>query len=479
MIKAIFLKEIKLILSSNRFIISFVTIVLLFTLNAFMYNSFFEREKYFSNELSNNREWLLERRELNPWLLLFQSPAENILNRDSLQLIEVTFGYQKLIKPLSEISFISQTNYTVIPNGININYFSFTNPKKLNSNEGFIQNLQAIDWNFILLFIVSFVIIVVTYESVSGEKFNGTLKVILTNKISRAELLIGKYFSILFVVLLPVIIGILLNIVIVSMHSEILLQSIDFLKILMYIIAIILYISIQILICLFISIVTAKPSVSLAINLMVWVILIIIIPGIGWIFAKEKVKISSLEETNSIDNSYQNPRWEYGWELKPPSKHVYEYAKEINKRTEYHNQLWKDYNNQLFKQTELAYKMSKISPSMIFQYIGEAISDNGLVGYLNFYNQALSYQETLREYVKQVDYLDNSSSHLIWNNIHTTKHFMSEKSCLISDIPKFKYHQPSINFVLAFIKIDLLTLIIWNILLTIIVFVFFFKHDVR
>ena len=475
MIKEIFLKELMLMIRSKRFLLSFVIIVVLFMLNSFLYCFYYNKEKSFNEDFKQNRIWMLEKREINPWYLIFASPEDNVNFKDSIQFIETIFGYQKLVKPLSGMSFISQGGYGLIPNGIDINYFSISHPKVYASEEGFVYNNQVIDWNFIFIVLVSFVVILVSYDSISGEKFKGTLKIILANRITRSKLFIGKYLGIFFTIMIPLIIGIILCSIVIYIS----IGEIEFDNLLIYIISIFLYISFLILMSILISTLTVKPIKSLTIILMMWTIFTIIIPNIGWIFAKELLEIPSLEKINHADKPLENVRWEYEWESKPPTREVYEYFKKINNNTKYHNQLWKDYNNQLFEQTELAYTISKLSPFMVFQHVSEKISDNGLWGYLNFYNQIHLYQESYTNYLKKIDQVDKNSYHLIWNNIHTAKHFMSSQNWSVNKIPQFEYQAPNVKQILKAIEFDVIILIIWNVVLCILVFSFFIRYDVR
>lgn len=475
MIKVIFIKELVANARSKRFIFGSAFIIGLFIFNAILFCSFYKEEMSYYDNLKNDRIWRLEKKEVNPFNVIFDTPNDKINYKDSIQFIEAVFGYQRLIKPISKMSFISLKAYGLIPNGIDINYFSITSPKVYISQESYSNKNSVIDWNLIFVLLLSFVVFVISYDTVSGEKSYGLLKIIFANGIKRNEFVIGKYLGILSVVLFPIIMGMILNIIIIN----ILIGPIDFILLLIYLIILICYVSILVLMSMLVSSFSKIPIKSLSIILILWTIFAVVIPNIGWIFAKESFSVQSIEELEQVDIPLLEPTWKYEWELEPPSSEVNKYYQVINENTHFHNQLWEDYITRLFKQTKIAYDVSRISPFMVFQNIGEVISDNGFNGYLNFFEQVKLYKEKYTSYLKKIDQIDDNSYHLIWNNMHTTKHFMSTKVLSTDEIPQFSYQMPDANRILQAIKSDIIILIIWNILLLVSIFFNFSSYDVR
>jgi len=75
--------------------------------------------------------------------------------------------------------------------------------------------LEDLDWAFIIGVIVSFAAIILTYDAISGEREDGTLKLMMSNSVSRASIILGKYLGGIVSLLIPLVAAIILNLIIV------------------------------------------------------------------------------------------------------------------------------------------------------------------------------------------------------------------------------------------------------------------------
>ena len=76
-----------------------------------------------------------------------------------------------------------------------------------------------IDWVFIITYLLSFIPLLFTFDALSGERQQGTLRLCLANPISRPVLLIGKFLGTLITVLIPFVFAVLLNLTVISVDS--------------------------------------------------------------------------------------------------------------------------------------------------------------------------------------------------------------------------------------------------------------------
>ena len=147
----------------------------------------------------------------------------------------------------------------------------------------------SLDLMFAVKFILSLCALFLTYDAVSGEKEKGTLKLTLSNNVSRARLIsgkiIGNYVSLLLLFLAPLLMGLIL----LSVFPGISLTGGDWLRLLFIIIMFLLYISVFFALGIFISAVTTRSSISFLILLFIWVALVIVIPGAA-VVAAEKIR---------------------------------------------------------------------------------------------------------------------------------------------------------------------------------------------
>ena len=59
------------------------------------------------------------------------------------------------------------------------------------------------DWAFIIGYVLSLIALLFTFDSVSGEREQGTLRLMLANSIPRHTVLIGKFLGALISITIP------------------------------------------------------------------------------------------------------------------------------------------------------------------------------------------------------------------------------------------------------------------------------------
>ena len=83
-----------------------------------------------------------------------------------------------------------------------------------------------IDWVFIGVF-MSFFVILFTFDAIAGERAKGTLSLMMANQISRGQVLFAKYLGAFFTLMVPLTIGILMNLLIIHLSGSISFRSDD------------------------------------------------------------------------------------------------------------------------------------------------------------------------------------------------------------------------------------------------------------
>jgi len=150
-----------------------------------------------------------------------------------------------------------------------------------------------LDWVFIVGGILSFAALVLTYDGISGERETGTLRLCLSNPLPRSTLLWGKFVGATITLMIPLIIGICMSLLIVSVSGVIPLAGGHFKQIGVILLLSILYISVFVALGLFVSSLTQTSPVSLVLLLLAWVFLVVIIPKSGGLLASELIKLPS------------------------------------------------------------------------------------------------------------------------------------------------------------------------------------------
>ena len=307
--------------------------------------------------------------------------------------------------------------------------------------------LIKIDWVFIGIF-MSFFVILFTFDAIAGERAKGTLSLMMSNQISRGQMLFAKYLGAFFTLMVPLTIGILMNLLIIYLSGSIPFSSDDWLRILGMVGLFALHISIFIFLGLFFSSRVSNAITGLAWLLLTWVCLAFIFPSLLGLFVgtldpipsieivssrkrtqlaniedefrpMELLEVTKLNEAPSPDNPSTTRRW----------------ATYFTRRYETKTQIADTHIDQQFKQVRLARELTQISPIVCFQYAMEGLANTGIVSYMDFVRQVRRYRQTFIDFIKTEDRSDPDSLH-----IYPVREGLSQKPVDPDIVPKFKEH---------------------------------------
>lgn len=203
MLKVIIRREIQNILYSQTFQISFVLIMIVFIIGtiAFLKNYEARNQEYtkYHNEFMGN----------------LKKSAESNLS-------DLSVKRQSFVLSPRNNEFISDCNESYFPAKFTYsayNVFGFA--VQTGSINPYLNNFKEINWEFILIFIISFVVFLLTFDMISGEKELKTLAATMSNSISKGTILFGKYFSVIISIISMIIIGKILSIMIIVISNKI------------------------------------------------------------------------------------------------------------------------------------------------------------------------------------------------------------------------------------------------------------------
>ena len=305
--------------------------------------------------------------------------------------------------------------------------------------------LIKIDWVFIGIF-MSFFVILFTFDAVAGERAQGTLSLMMSNQISRGQMLLAKYLGTFFTLMVPLAIGILMNLLIIYLSGNIPFDSDDWLRILGMIGLFALHISIFIFLGLFFSSRVSNAITSLVWLLLTWVCLAFIFPSLLGLFVGTLDPIPSIEIVSSrkqaqlanIENEFRPMELLEKTELReapspdnPSAAH--RWATYFTKRHEIKTRIADEHVDQQFRQVRLARELTQISPIVCFQYAMEGLANTGIVSYMNFVKQVRRYRQTFIDFIKTEDRNDPDSLH-----IYPVREGLSQKSVDPDVIPRFE-----------------------------------------
>ena len=305
--------------------------------------------------------------------------------------------------------------------------------------------LIKIDWVFIGIF-TSFFVILFTFDAIAGERAHGTLSLMMSNQISRGQVLLAKYLGVFLTLMVPLVIGVLMNLLIIYLSGSIPFDSGDSLRILGMVGLFALHISIFIFLGLFFSSRVSNAITSLVWLLLTWVCLAFIFPSLLGLFVgtldpipsievvssrkraqlasmddefrpMELLEVTKLSEAPSPDNPSATRRW----------------ATYFTRKHEIKTRIADAHVDQQFRQARLARELTHISPIVCFQYAMEGLANTGIVSYMNFVKQVRRYRQTFIDFIKTEDRGDPESLH-----IYPVREGLSQKPVDMNAVPRFK-----------------------------------------
>ncbi len=354
----------------------------------------------------------------------------------------------------------------------------------LNSfDEGSATRRIKIDWVFIGM-LMSFFAILFTFDAIAAERSRGTLSLIMSNTVSRAQVLLGKYLGAFLTLMVPLVIGILINLLLVQFSGSLSFDSGTSLRILGMVGLFGLLVSIFIFLGLFFSSRVSNAITSLVWLLLTWVFLAFVFPNLLGIFVGNLNPIPSVDEVSlrrkaqleQISDQFQpwgasgesSSKLNQAPSTENPSA-TRRWATYFTTMKTIETESMDEHIDQQFRQVQLARDLTQISPIATFQYAMEGLANTGVVGYMNFVKQARRYRQTFIDFIKVEDQSDPESLH-----IYPVKEGLSQKPVDPNAVPVFS-EQISYRSVLSQVGL----LVLFNLLFFIMTQVSFLMSEVK
>lgn len=157
-------------------------------------------------------------------------------------------------------------------------YLGATSNRSYNS---LLRVFASMNLSFVISMILSLFGIVLIFDSFSGEREQGTLKLLLSTSAGRVQLLIGKFFGALVSLAIPLTIGFLEVMVLLSISPRLSLDATSWIGLgLMYLLSLV-YLSSFLALALLLSLYAKESSSGLMWLLLLWVLIAVVIPQGG------------------------------------------------------------------------------------------------------------------------------------------------------------------------------------------------------
>ena len=348
------------------------------------------------------------------------------------------------------------------------------------SERSIMPNYIRIDWGFVTAVLLSFMGILFTFDSISGEQERGTLRLILANSISRNAVICGKFLGAFFTISIPFLLGTIVSIFIIYLSGAVPFNSSHWVRLGLIICVALIYTSIFIFLGILVSSRIRESSTSLAILLLIWTVWVVLMPNaLGSLGNRLHARPSAREFMVQARDSREDLRGRYFARIKEPPRRETPAtiatalgAEYVNKDAELRDRLHAGYLSAELRQIQTARSLTRISPAAIVQYAFEALAGTGLPRHLDFISQTRQYAKQFRQFLIDTDRGDSESPHAVGIPEGT-----SQKPVNFDAVPKFEdRHRFSVDFNAAIM--DLLLLILFLLVLFVGTFLSFLHTEI-
>jgi ABC-type transport system involved in multi-copper enzyme maturation permease subunit len=294
----------------------------------------------------------------------------------------------------------------------------------------------SLDFQTVLALVLSLLALLFTYDAVSGEREQGTLKLFLSNPVSRAVLLLGKTLGVVLTLLPILVFCFLLSWLIIALTPQVPFTADLAVRSGLLLGANVVFFLLLAMLGLLVSSRFRSSGGALALCLLVWVATVFLVPatagylarGLSHIPPREALSmtlkdltsecsekaydyLNSLPATSGMNWNFNSNQIDEGMEMTgSPRDQIERYHRFLPYREplrlEYAEKKWahqQDYLDRLETQRRLAERLSLPSPSAILRRACSGLCRTDAAAYKRFLERTRSYREEFINYLKSKD----------------------------------------------------------------------------
>jgi len=311
------------------------------------------------------------------------------------------------------------------------------------------------DFVYIVKVVLSLVALLFGFDQISREKESGVLRLMLSNSVSRAKILAGKWLGNFLSLSVPFLLVTILGFVLINLDPLVRFSASSAARFFLLVLAALIYIALFLSLGILVSALTRKAASSLVILLLIWAVTVFVVPNLGTLVARQMVDVPSVKSLSE--------KQEQVWTREVLQMIIERRAKDdrgtgdivkshfdaINREL---NQMEEDYRNKFDRLVRMSKNINRLSPAASFVYATTELAGTGIGEESRLKENILRYKDSV----------------------------LSSPDRGEKQAPAFAYRYRSVGQVLTQGGLfDLSWLIFFNILFFAASFVAFIRYDVR
>jgi ABC-type transport system involved in multi-copper enzyme maturation permease subunit len=367
-----------------------------------------------------------------------------------------------------------------------------------------------LDLVFIVGVLLSLAALIFSYDAVSGEKEDGTLKLMMSNRLARSKIILGKIIGGTLTLLIPFLLSLILGLFVILLNSRVAWTGTNWATLALVFLGTVIYVFLFLVLGVFISARHHSSSASIMTSLFVWVLFILIIPNLSPYLAslispapsrikteRERARLVDVERDDLgrklmaerlgelvkkypvLAERFSEAEAKARVEKDPVFREAYQArTREVeaawNEANRIQNAkseiLWKELDRKEKAQTKLAGDLSMISPLADFTYLATDLTSTGMMNLRHFDQIKGGWEHTYWDYVQgRIAALQKQNPTAdAWNS-----------PVDVSDMPRFQYKEEALAARVKGTLWPFAIMMMMNLVVFVAAYISFVKYDVR
>jgi ABC-type transport system involved in multi-copper enzyme maturation permease subunit len=450
-------------------------------------------------------------------LLVTVAVTSFILTGDYLRkLDEYSQGQTEIDRYLKTYAHFNRVQNVIRPSQPPIPFYSLVRGISSDVNLGEFDDdplpvmFPLIDLVFIITILMSLIALIFAYDSVSGEKEDGTLKLMLANGFSRSRIILGKIAGGVLTVLIPFSISLVVGLLLIALQPRVVWTGADWGALALIVLGSVLYFAFFYALGVLISSRHHSSPASIMTSLFAWVLLVLIVPNLspylasslspapsrikigreisritdterddlggrlekerlGALVKKYPVLAESLPEAEVKERIAKDPAFREAYQAR--RREVQAAWDEANRiQGEKKDSIEADLTRREAAQTDLSRWLSMVSPLADFTYLATDLSSTGLRNAAHFDRLEQVFWQAYGDYFKhKLEELQKKDPSTDWWNTAVD----------MSDMPRFRYQEEALGGRAASTLSAFAVLLSMGLLIFLAAYLSFVRYDVR
>ena len=376
--------------------------------------------------------------------------------------------------PVPALSSIVQGLTPQTPVAVNATAERVTNIDRAATANPLKDLYQSPDLTYVVGIVLSLLAILFVFDSVSGEKESGTLRLALSNAVPRHTLLLSKWIGGFLVLGAPFVIAFVGGAGYVWSKGLLRLEADTLARLGLLLLIALLYLSVFFNFGLFVSCCTHRSTTSLFLSLLIWVAWVLAVPNLAPVLAKimspapstvqidiEKAAIDDETKLHIQRLNLVSSKLWYGEQTEREREKLEQAGHHLKRQWD------KLLADETMQQQSLAENLGRISPNASWVYAATALTQTGPAAYQDLMQ---AYQGMGSQMKVFHDQHDRAWEKAGWGEAPPVP---------LDSLPRLRSITTTLDESLKDALVDLLLLAIMNVLFFMLAFMTFLRYDVR